>query len=162
MTGQTEPPRVSQPLAVAQDAIGANFQLAPGFQDNGNFPEREQPRNVREGHGTGGAGHLDHLQILKLQNYHRGMQNRISAIIGNIDPRYGAKGFLVSGSLDLRSQAVLDLDRLLGTHVPGMESEIIHDSVPRKGRDLTPIRPTRHSPKQEPLTQDILVFYCYM
>ena len=70
VAGPPEAARVRDPLTVEHNRIGRLAQFRERGKSCGYFAERQQPRNIREGHFARHHRFFDHGQIARLQNDH--------------------------------------------------------------------------------------------
>ncbi len=84
VAGQAEAPRMSSPLTVADDQVRRRLELREGLQQRGDLPEGQISRNVREAGPGPDTGHLHHLEALRIEHHHRGVQIRAAAVEGDV------------------------------------------------------------------------------
>ena len=141
---QAEAPGVGQPLAIGKDEVGRGDQPLQGTQDQWCLTEREEARNVRKARLP--LDPLDFNDLEVRQAHDHGGPPRNAAGIGRRDiGACNVMGLFRNGvgQGDLRSQARLDVSRLLQGDLPRVEPLDVHgEIIARPATARIGIRPT--------------------
>ncbi|GAA4762083.1 hypothetical protein GCM10023329_04390 [Streptomyces sanyensis] len=117
MAGQSEAPRMRQPVAVADHETGIGAERLQRGADRRELPEGQQTGDVGEGHPAHGGGLRDDVQVRRVQHDGRGGHQVAPVVVGDVHPGHqaGAHGGRLVREDDTAAQVVLEgAGRLLG------------------------------------------------
>src|SRR3569832_104221 len=134
--GDPDPAGMGDSLSVADQAIGQEPEFLPRFQKDRNLPERKEDRNMGKIDFQRIGGHFQNGErlfgfIFQVADDHRG-EKAIGMELGrDVDP--GHRLDIVGGLIEdqVRSEGVLNFNRLLRAHAPGVKIPIFHRSSHR-------------------------------
>jgi hypothetical protein len=132
MACDAKSPRMGESLAVDHDDIGDGVEVVPCFKHSRRLPERKKPRNVREDYLRDGCPTRNFNKLGKLQDHDAGVDDIGTLVERNIAARNEANRFRKPFRDHLRTQSLLNGNRLLRCHVPPVKLlGGIHCRVPR-------------------------------
>lgn len=126
MASDPKPPGMSDAVAIYEDCIRLCANLAESYQKQGDLPEGEKARHVREGQGPCGEADLSDLKLRKGEDCHSCNSHIPGPAVAYIRPGDITEGGGGSLEFEVGAENKLELNSLRWSEVPRVEGEDIH------------------------------------